>query len=86
MTKKKKKQDTMSDVAIGGTLGVNLVGMTASVGGGVGASGMSANFAAGVGNVGRQLPKAGKVKATTMVIKPLSKLHKKYKKLERRML
>jgi len=67
----------MSDIAIGGSLGINIVGVTARVGGGASAKGISASFAGGVGKVGRTLPTLGRIKGATLVVGQVGNLKKR---------
>ena len=74
----KKKKDTMSSIAMGGTLGLNIVGALPST---ASSAGIKAGFSTGVSNVGTALPTIGKIKGTTMVLKPLGKLKSSMNKL-----
>ena len=74
---KKKKKDTMTGITIGGTLGLGVVSAMPSS---TGSAGIKAGFSTGVSNVGTALPVMGKVKGTTMVMKPFVKLKKSLKK------
>jgi len=73
--RKKKNKDTMTDIAIDGTMGLNVVGVMPSSGL-AGETTLRSNYATGVGNVGKVLPTIGKIKGTTMVLKPIGKLKK----------
>ena len=75
----KKKKDTMTDVTIGGIVGLNVVGAMPSP---AGSAGIKAGFATGVSNVGNVLPTVGKVVGAKMVLDPLAKLKKMSKKLD----
>ena len=74
-----KKKDTMSSIAIGGVIGLSIVDTLPST---ASSAGIKAGFSTGVSNVGTALPTMGKVKGTTMVLKPLGKLKKSLKKLK----
>jgi len=67
----KKNNESMSDIAIGGMIGLNVVGALPST---AGDTGIRTGFATGVSNVGTALPVMGKIKGTTMVVKSVKKL------------
>jgi len=69
----KKKKDTMTDITMGGLVGLNVVGAMPS-GGTASETTLRTNFATGVGHTGKVLPIMGKVKGTKMVMKSLKKL------------
>ena len=77
----KKKKDTMTGIAIGGVVGLNVVGAMPSSGM-AGETTLRTNFATGIGNVGTALPVMGKVKGTMIVMKPLTKLKNKVGRLK----
>jgi len=79
MRKRKKKEGTMIDVAMGGIMATTLVGTMPSTSG---AAGIKTNFATGISKTGKVLPIMGKVKGTKMVLKPITKLKKTTKKLK----
>jgi len=70
---RKKKKDTMTDITMGGLIGLNVVGAMPSSGL-ASETTLRTNFATGVGNVGTALPVMGKVKGTTMVLGSVKKL------------
>jgi len=78
MVKKKKKKDTMTGIAVSGTVGLATVGAASSLAPSSSA-GMVSGFSTGVSNVGGALPIMGKVKGTTMVLSSVSMLTKKKK-------
>ncbi len=69
----------MSNIAIGGTLGLTVVGALPST---AGDAGIRTGFSTGVSNLGTALPVMGKVKGTTMVLKSTGKLKKSLKKFK----
>ena len=74
-----KKKDTMSDIALGGTLGLTVVGALPST---AGDTGIRTGFSTGVSNLGTALPTMGKVKGTQMVLKSTGKLKSSLKKFK----
>lgn len=78
---KKKNKDTITGIAIGGTLGLGVVGAIPSSGL-VGETTLRTNFSIGVGKVGKVLPAIGKVIGTKLVLKPIGKLKKTINKLD----
>lgn len=65
-----------------GLLGANvMVGSVPNITGSATETSLKGNFAEGMGNVGRVLPTYGKVIATKIVLKPISKLKKVSTKL-----
>lgn len=77
---KKKKKDTMTGVAVGGIIGINVVGATAGLT--PSASTISSDYATGVTNVGSKFGTIGKIKGTTMVLKSTKGLFKARKKIK----
>ena len=77
MKYKKKKEDTMSSIAIGGIVATNVVGSIPSA---TGDAGIRTGFSTGMGNVGKTLPTMAKIKGTRMVLKPTFELKKTFKK------
>jgi len=75
----KKKKDTMSSIAMGGAMGLTIVGALPST---AGDTGIRTGFSTGVSNLGTALPVMGKVKGTTMVLKSTGKLKKSLKKFK----
>ena len=69
----------MTSVALGGTLGLTVVGALPTT---AGDAGIRAGYATGVSNVGAKLPVLGKIKGTTMVLKSTGKLKKSLKKFK----
>jgi len=82
MARKKKRQDTMSGVAVSGIMGLSVTGtMSGATGYG---GGMSADYATGVGHIGSQLPTIGKIKGAGMVMSPMGNLMKTGSKMFKR--
>jgi len=77
---KKKKKDTMTGVAMGGMIGINVVGATAGLT--PSASTISSDYATGVGHIGSKFGTIGKIKGTTMVLKSTKGLSKSRKKIK----
>ncbi len=69
----KKKKDTMTDITMGGLIGLNVVGAMPRSGLASEAT-LRTGFATGVGHTAKALPIMGKVKGTGMVMKSLKKL------------
>jgi len=69
----------MSDIGVGGIIGLNVVG---SIPAPASAAGIKTGFSTGVSNVGTTLPIMGKVKGTGMVFKSTGKLKKSLKKIK----
>jgi len=79
---KKKKKDTMTGVAVGGMIGMNVVGATAGLSSSPAAATLSSSYATGMGNVGSKFGVVGRIKGTTMVMKSMKGLSKSRKKIK----
>ena len=84
MAKKRKKQETMTSVAMTGTMGMTSIGLMPNITGSAAVTSMKTGAAQGISNVGRQLPMMGKLKGASMVMKSTRSLTKAQKKLTRR--
>jgi formate hydrogenlyase subunit 3/multisubunit Na+/H+ antiporter MnhD subunit len=81
MAKKKKKEDTMSGLALGTITGTIAIGSIPTMTGFAAETNIKTSAVSGYENVARTFPTMGSIKGTTGVLGALGTLKKKSKKL-----
>jgi len=82
MRSKKKYKNSYTSTGIGMIASSVAVGSIPNISGTAGEANIKSKFSEGMGKMGTALPVYGKVKGTTMVLKPLKELTNAHKKIK----